>query len=58
MNKSKEPVKVEVDAVKEAVVDYLLDSLTEEPVLEEDVSLSLRDFLKDVKESGEAVIVD
>jgi hypothetical protein len=56
MNDDKE--QVNVDAIKEAVVDYLLDSLTEEPVLEEDVSLSLRDFLKDVKDSGETVVVD
>lgn len=58
MNESKEPVNVNVDVVKEAVLEYLLDSLTEEPVLEEDASLSLRDFLKDVKESGETVVVD
>ena len=58
MNESKEPVNVNIATVKDAVVEYLLDSLTEEPVLEEDVSLSLRDFLKDAKESGESIVVD
>ena len=56
MNDNKE--QVNVDVAKEAVVEYLLEIVTKEPILEEDVNVALRDFLKDAKESGETVIVD